>query len=180
MQIKQKISLFVLTGVVSGVAIPAQAATSYDWADVISSTPIYRVVEVSSPRQECWEEEVVRHVRDNRGGQSSTPGLVGAVIGGAIGNAVGHRKSNQRVGAVVGAVLGGSIGRDVGRAQARSRETVYVDTTERCRTVNVAHQEEKLVGYDVRYRYNGADFTVRMPQDPGPSIRVRIDVEPVL
>ena len=172
------LAITVAATALASCAVPGQAATSYAQADVLSSTPIYRVVESSSPRQECWQEDVVRQVRGQSHG-SATPGLLGAVIGGALGNAVGHNKSNKRVGAVVGAVLGGSIGHNIGRANHRGQDTVYVDTVERCRTVQVAHQEEKLVGYDVRYRYNGADHTVRMPQDPGPTVQVRVNVEPV-
>jgi uncharacterized protein YcfJ len=78
----------------------------------------------------------------------------------------------------VGAVIGGSIGSDIGRN--RSADSSYhTDTVERCRTVYTNVQEEKLVGYDVRYSYNGAQRTVRMPYDPGATVRVRVDVEPV-
>lgn len=159
-------------------AAGGQAATSYEYAPVLSSTPIYRVVEISTPRQECWQEEVVR--QQPYRSESATPGLLGMVIGGALGNAVGNHKSSQRVGAVVGAVLGGSIARDIARNSAAAGAPVVVDTVERCRTVNAARQEEKLVGYDVSYGYNGSEYTVRMPEDPGQTVRVRVDVEPVL
>lgn len=160
------------------VSLSARAATTYEEADVLSSTPVYHVVEISSPQEECWEEEVVR--QDTYRRESATPGLLGALIGGALGNAVGHHKSNKRVGTVVGAIIGGSIATDISRANADRRATVYVDTEERCRTVYNTRQEEKLVGYDVRYSYNGSQHTVRMADDPGPTVRVRVDVEPVL
>lgn len=158
---------------------PVLAATTYEEARVLSSTPIYRIVEISTPQQECWEEEVVRQEHRRRS-ESATPGLLGMLIGGALGNAVGSHKSSQRVGAVVGAVLGGSVARDIVRNNENQRATVYVDTVERCRTVELTRQEEKLVGYDVSYSYNGSQHTVRMPEDPGNTVRVRVDVEPVL
>ena len=167
-----------LLGSTTLATMSAYAATTYEDARVLSSTPIYHVVETSSPQQECWEEEVVR--QDTYRRDSATPGLLGALIGGALGNAVGHHKSNKRVGTVVGAIIGGSIGTDISRANADRRATVYVDTEERCRTVYNTSQEEKLVGYDVRYSYNGSQHTVRMADDPGPTVRVRVDVEPVL
>lgn len=158
----------------------AGAATQYDEADVTEVRPIYRIVEVSSPQEECWEEEVVRQeVRDRRD-RSYTPGILGMVIGGALGNAVGNNSSSRKVGTVVGAVLGGSIARDIGRANDNRNSRVYVETEERCRTVYNTREEEKLVGYDVSYRYNGVERTVRMPEDPGATVRVRVDVEPVL
>lgn len=178
MKVSTVLAQFVLGGGLACIAATAGAATSFEYAEVLASTPIYRVIETSTPRQECWQEEVVRQQAYRS--ESATPGLIGMVIGGALGNAVGSRKSNQRVGAVVGGLLGGSIARDIQRNNAAARSTVVVDTVERCRTVQVASQEEKLVGYDVSYRYNGTQHTVRMPQDPGPTVRVRVDVEPVL
>jgi uncharacterized protein YcfJ len=160
-------------------AAPALADTSYGQAQVLSSTPIYRVIESSQPERQCWEEEVVREVRSNPSSHSATPGILGAVIGGAVGNAVGHHKRNQQVGTLVGAILGGSIASDIVRRGERSQTVEYVDTVERCRTVHNTVQEEKLVGYDVRYSYNGAQYTVRLPEDPGTTLQVRVNVEPV-
>jgi uncharacterized protein YcfJ len=159
--------------------LPLQAATTYEEAAVLASTPIYREVEISSPQEECWEEEVVRQDL-RRYERSSTPGLLGMIIGGALGNAVGNNSSSRKVGAVVGAVLGGSVARDITRANDARNAPVRVVTEERCRTVYNTRREEKLVGYDVRYSYNGAQHTVRMPEDPGATVRVRVDVEPVL
>ena len=148
---------------------------TYDEARVLSSMPVYAVHESQQPRQECWEEQVQYQTHAPR---SATPGLLGALIGGAIGNAVGHHKRNKQVGAVVGAVMGGAVGSDIGRNRSNDGN-YYSDTVERCRTVYTNVQEEKLVGYDVRYSYNGQQRTVRMPYDPGATVRVRVDVEPV-
>lgn len=177
--VKKAPAILVLAGVTLLAALPLQAATTYEEAMVLSSTPIYRVVEISSPQRVCWEEEVVRQDLP-RGYRSSTPNILGMVIGGAIGNALGTNSSSEKVGAVVGAILGGSVARDISRANAERRSTVYVDTQERCRTEYDTRQEEKLIGYDVRYSYNGTEHTVRMPDDPGASVQVRVNVEPVL
>ena len=54
----------VLTALLSAGLVPlASASTSYYEADVLQSTAIYRTVETSTPRQECWLEEVVRESR---------------------------------------------------------------------------------------------------------------------
>ena len=169
----------LLTGAALLAAQTAAAATTYEEADVTAVTPIYRIVEISSPQEECWEEEVVRQdIR--RQERSHTRGILGMVIGGAVGNAVGNISSSRKVGTVVGAILGGSIARDVSRANDARNSRVYVETEERCRTVYNTREEEKLVGYDVSYSYNGIERTVRMPEDPGATVRVRVDVEPVL
>jgi uncharacterized protein YcfJ len=156
---------------------PTQAQTTYHEAQVLESTPIYRVIETSVPTRQCWEQEVVRSSSRHHY-RSRTPGLLGAVIGGAIGNSLGHHSSSQKVGVVVGAMLGGTIARDI---QEANRDTaVRLETVERCETVNSYEQSEKLVGYDVLYRYNGEDFMARMPNEPGATVRVRVNIEPVI
>ena len=103
------------------VSAQAFAGTSYETALVTESRAIYEVVEISTPQEQCWEEEAVVDRRGS-GNRSGTPVLVSTILGGAIGNAVGHNKSNRRVGAVLGAVLGHSIGRDIMRQQRESEQ----------------------------------------------------------
>ena len=153
------------------------AQTSYHDAQVIESTAIYRVIETAVPTRQCWEEEVVRSSSRHHY-RSHTPGLLGAVIGGAIGHSLGHHKSSQNVGTIVGAMLGGSIARDI--VESNRSPVVRLETVERCETVNNYRQQEKLVGYDVLYRYNGEEYKVRMQDDPGTTVRVRVNVEPVI
>lgn len=165
-------------GLLGLFTLAAQAETTYEYADVVESTPIYRVVEISEPREQCWEEEIVVE-RYQRRQNSRTPVLVSTILGGAIGNAVGSNKSNQRVGAVLGAVLGHSIGRDIVRNRNQSGQQT-IETVERCKTVYEAVQEERLVGYQVVYLYEGEERSVRTDSDPGDQIRVRVSIEPVL
>ena len=47
-----------------------------------------------------------------------------------------------------------------------------------CREVIEYTEEERVVGYDVAYRYNGRTYETRTDYDPGPSLRVRVDVAP--
>ena len=160
------------------VSAGAFAGTSFETASVVESRAVYEVVEISTPQEQCWEEEAVvdRRGSDNR---SDTPVVLSTIIGGAIGNAVGHNKSNQRVGAVLGAVLGHSIGRDIMRRNESAGSGEY-QTVQRCETVYQQHEEERLVGYQVTYLFNGEEYSVRTTTDPGDEIRVRVSVQPVL
>jgi uncharacterized protein YcfJ len=164
----------VLTTTLCSMA--AHADTSYEYAQVLAANPIYQVVELSEPAQQCWEEEVLIERSSRRG--SNTPVVISTIIGGAIGNAVGSNKSNQRVGAVLGAVLGHSIGRDIVRSNRRGN--VDTEIVERCKTIYETVQEERLVGYQVTYLYDGEERTVRTESDPGEQIRLRVSVQPVL
>ena len=148
-----------------------QHATQY--ARVVAATPIYRQVEVSEPRQECWSEQVPVH--HNQKG-SITNEVVGGIIGGAIGNALGHNSSNKKVGAVVGAVLGASIAHDI--QPDRSRPVSYKEER-RCRQVSHTRYEQQLQGYDVTYRYQGRQYQTQMPHHPGDQLAVQVSVTPV-
>lgn len=158
------------------MSAPALAQTQYVYADVLESRPIYQSVTVSAPREECWQEQV--KVRDSHRSGSRTPALISAIVGGAIGNAVGNNGSSRKVGTVVGAVLGHSVGRDIVAANNRPEPARY-QTVQHCEVVDEYYDEERLMGYQVRYRYNGEDFSVRMDDDPGERIRLRVQVEPV-
>lgn len=166
----------MLTATLMMVSAPVWANTKYDYARVIESRPIYQQVQVSVPQQQCWNEQVAR--RHGSGSDSRTPVVVSTIVGGAIGNALGNNKSNQRVGAVVGAALGHSIGRDIVAAN-RSPSRVTYETVRHCETVETMHYEERVVGYQVRYRYQGQDQSIRMDHDPGDRIRVMVSVQPV-
>jgi uncharacterized protein YcfJ len=159
--------------VVSGTAL---AQSSYESVAVISAQPVYQLTRIETPQERCVEERVVIERRNQQA--SGTPIIVSTIIGGALGNAEGNNKSSRRVGAVLGAVLGNSVGRDIAR-QSQSSDTREYQTVERCETVFVSHEEERLLGYDVIYQFNGQQYSVRTEQDPGSQMKVRVEVQPV-
>ncbi|MCH7741656.1 MAG: glycine zipper 2TM domain-containing protein [Proteobacteria bacterium] len=156
-----------------------------DYATVIDAEPILKTIRVSTPRQKCWEEEIADYYRydDHRyasDGHRGVSTLVGGVVGGAIGNAVGHRKRNRQVGAVVGAVLGAVIGNAYGLEKHHDHQTVSYRFQERCRVIEEFHVEERIVGYNVRYRYGNTTYSTRTEADPGDTIKVRIAISPII
>jgi uncharacterized protein YcfJ len=178
MKMKQQM---IRTGIFLTVSLFAgsiAAQVEYEYAPVVDVRPIIQVVEISTPQEQCWEEEYLVE-RNSRGSESHTPAILGTILGGAIGNAVGHNKSNQRVGTVVGAVLGHSVARDIMR-QNQGPGVREVETVERCETVYRSREEERIVGYNVTYSYNGKDYTMRTDSDPGSEIQLRVSVEPIL
>ncbi|MBL8511541.1 MAG: glycine zipper 2TM domain-containing protein [Betaproteobacteria bacterium] len=169
-----------------------------DVATVISSTPIYQRIEV--PRRVCSTEQVTRYDErrvyradyDDRRVEPRNgigPGTVlGAVVGGVIGHQFGNSSGGRDRATAVGAVVGGLIGNDIerngdydrGRHHSRNRVDVerYPVTreVERCRTV--AEYRDEVSGYDVRYRYQGREYTTRLAYDPGSTLPVDIEVRP--
>ena len=174
---------FVLTVAILLLAALTLLPSSKGWADrsvlevpVIASYPVYQTVVRQEPREQCHIQQVAK---SSTKGQSATPAILGTIIGGALGNAVGSKKSNQRVGAVVGGVLGYSIGKDVGRRHAQRHGDVRYEEREVCSTVYERVEEERLTGYDVSYAYGGQTYKTRMRRDPGSTVRVRVQVEPI-
>ncbi|MEJ2347002.1 MAG: glycine zipper 2TM domain-containing protein [Gammaproteobacteria bacterium] len=174
-----------LAAVMAGVlaAGPAVAYDGYadgpdqgfvDTARVVDVQPIYRVVRVEHPRRECWEQDVLHQPRRY---DSPTPVVLGGIIGGALGNTMG--KGDGRTAATVaGALLGAAIGNDV-RHQRRDVGRAYVETRQVCRRVSDFTEERRVDGYQVTYRYHGHDYVTRTDHQPGPRIRVQVDVAPL-
>jgi uncharacterized protein YcfJ len=159
------------------VVAPSSAAEFVDNARVMASTPVFERVAV--PRQECWNEVMsYNQYRTEAAPRTNSPvgAIVGGVAGGVLGNQIGHgsgRAAATAIGAVTGAVVGDRIANDRGSyvvAEPRAQEV------QRCRTIDEWRDEVR--GYDVTYRYNGRDFTTRMPFDPGPTLRVGVSVTP--
>jgi len=147
--------------------------TFFDRARVTHVEPIYRTIRVSTPREECYTQEVRTDVHDHGNKAAST------VLGGVIGGAVGHRVGKHRGGAtIVGAVIGAAVGNNLGREASPPHQQVsYQDV---CETRTSYREEQRLEGYNVSYRYKGEDFTTRMDERPGKRIKVRVNVSPVV
>ena len=51
------------------------------------------------------------------------------------------------------------------------------DGGERCRTETSYRDTDRVLGYEVTYRYGGREYTTRMDHDPGDRMRVRVNVD---
>lgn len=150
----------------------SQTQRHTDYAKVVDVDPIYKTVSHRVPERSCWTETVYEPVHKSG---SYTSAILGTLIGGAIGNEVGHSNKNKKVGAVAGALLGASIARDY---KGSNTQTVARDN-EVCETRHRTEYEERLVGYNVAYRYQGRRYTTRMDRRPGDRIKVAVQVKPV-
>ncbi len=138
------------------VCLPAQAQ---EIGNVISRTPVYQ--QVSMPRQICTQTQV------SVPGQTSGAGAaMGAIAGGAIGNAIG--KGDGRALATMIGVIGGAIAGD----KVEGPQAAQTQTQQTCSTQQV--YENRLMGYNVVYEYAGKQYTVQLPKDPGPTIKLQV------
>ena len=151
----------------------------YARAKVISVTPVYETVTVSTPREVCrnvpagYKQE--RHYGDYT---SATPMIAGGILGAAVGNQFG-RGTGKTVTTIAGGVLGGSIARDLQhRHKVSSGYHHDRRVLTRCESIEDFHTEERLDGYRVKYRYNGRIFSTRTETPPGKKIGIRVSVAP--
>jgi len=135
-----------------------QAMKSPAYAEVIQVAPVHK--NVKTAEKVCKEVQVVHKapVKDeNR--------IAGTVIGGVLGGVVGHQVG-RGVGNDLATVAGAAGGAYAGnRVQKNMQDKDASTATEqRCHTVDKFH--DTIVGYDVRYRLDGKEDTIRMAQAP--------------
>ncbi len=134
-------------------------ASAQELATVISSTPV--IQQVAIPRQVCTTEQVA--VQPTKSGAGA---LMGGIAGGAMGNAVGDgsgRTAATLLGIVGGAILGDRI---------EGSPAAQTQNVQRCSTQNF--YENRTIAYNVVYQYADKQYSVQMPRDPGPTIRLQI------
>jgi len=149
----------LLTGLMTLLAGLSLSTQAQEVGKVISSTPI--IQQVAVPRQVCNNEQVV-----TQGQKSGAGAAMGAIAGGAIGNSMGQgsgRAAATMLGLFGGAILGDKVEGpgtpEVRNVQNCSQQMFY---------------ENRTMAYNVVYEFAGKQYTVQMPQDPGPTVRLQI------
>lgn len=158
-------------GGVAMVVLAAGAVGGYRTLAQPASAEVLAVKEakqmVSTPQEKCEQVVVQRQapVQDERRIAGT---VLGGVAGGLLGSQIGGG-SGKKVATVAGAAAGAYAGNQVQKNMQQGDVNSATET--RCKTVQV--RSEKLVGYDVTYRYAGKEDTVRMAYNPGKQIPVR-------
>jgi uncharacterized protein YcfJ len=136
-------------------------------AKVLASAPVYETI--NEPRRECWTETVGYETRSTRESGNAGGAILGAIAGGLIGSTVGKgdgRVAAAAVGAATGAVVGDRM------SDGSVRHASYPRQVERCETRD--NYREVVAGYDVRYRFQGREYTTRLPYDPGKWVTLNV------
>lgn len=146
----------------------------YVYAKVVNAKPVFEIVRVPERYQVCEDRMVRRRVAEHR---SPGPTIVGAILGGVIGNQLarghGHGHHNDRAAATLaGATIGGVVGSKIQYSKYPAR--YYTERAPVCRTQTDWRNEERIVAWDVAWKYRGRVHHSRMHERPGKHIRVRI------
>lgn len=160
--------LFTAMAATLGVSATAEQAFHYDYATVLESTPVVKIVERTDYERECKPRVIQYQKRPKKGNA-----LVGTIMGAAVGHALGHRSKHRTGAAVAGAIIGNSIAKNSGPSYTEERVENH------CEMVPVKWQEEQVVGYNVVYRYNDRTFESRLPYAPGDTLKIRVLLNPI-
>lgn len=134
-------------------------AQSQEMARVISSTPVVTLVTV--PQQVCTQSQVMTTTPN-----SGVGSLLGAVAGGVIGNQIGG--GSGRALATVAGVIGGAVAGDAMEATP----PIVAQPVTSC-TLQLSY-ENRVTAYNVVYEYAGKQYSIQLPNDPGPMLPIRI------
>jgi uncharacterized protein YcfJ len=147
-----------------GLAGACGTALATEYGTVVSSTPI--TAQVAVPQQQCQDVQQVVPQRTSGGGA-----LLGAIIGAAVGHNVGGGMG-QAAATGLGMVTGAAIG---DRVEANGTPPALA-TVRSCQ--NGTAYENRIVGYDVVYEYQGQRYSAQLAQDPGRHIPLDVNVAP--
>jgi len=161
--------------------------TQYDYAKVVDVQPVIEVVQIPQDREVCRQQPVQRRVAEYR---SPGPAIFGAILGGVIGNQLsrghghghgyGHGRrghgGNRAVATVAGAAIGGAVATGIQYSKYPPR--YYTENVRVCSTETSWRSEERVIAWDVSYKYRGQVYHSRMDEPPGDRIRVRVSVDP--
>ena len=149
----KKVALPLLLALGSGLSVAQEVGR------VISSTPV--IQQIGVPRQVCTTQQVT-----SPGTKSGAGAAMGAIAGGAIGNNIGDG-AGRAVATMLG-LLGGALLGD----RVEGAPTAQVQNVQSCSTQTF--YENRTVSYNVVYEFNGKQYTVSMPQDPGPFVKLQV------
>ncbi|KQP49248.1 glycine zipper 2TM domain-containing protein [Pseudorhodoferax sp. Leaf274] len=163
-RISQRRAIQAIQAIAAAAALLAGNAMATEYGTVVSKTAVYSQVAV--PVQQCVQQDQV-----SRAQPSGAGALIGALVGGGAGNLIGHgggRALATGVGVLAGAITGNNV-------EANGAPNVVTP-------VQTCHQEQRvenrLVGFDVVYDYNGQRYSTRLASDPGDHVPLNVSVTP--
>lgn len=172
------------------------------YATVIGSDALRETSTNSTPREVCNDVVVQDRLpeRDGNVGGTVAGAVIGGLIGNQVGGGNG-KKAATAAGAVAGGFIGNRVDRNHvgGRVATRTERQCHTvtDTSQSSHVVgyNVTYRnpdgttdtmrmdskpgerislgtQDKTIGYDVTYRFDGQERTIRMDQEPGARLPV--------
>lgn len=161
----------IAVGGLAMVVLGAGGVTGYKtltkpkFAEVVAVKEITETV--VTPREHC-EDVQVQHQAPVKDENRIAGTVAGGLAGGLLGSAVGGGKG-KTLATVAGAAAGGYAGNQVQKNM--QQKDVVTKTERRCKTLN--DKSQKVVGYNVTYRFDSKDGVVRTTFKPGSTLPVK-------
>ena len=155
----------VVTALAAGGMTGYKAMSKPVFAEVLAAKEVKETIK--TPREECEDVPVTKKapVKDEHRIAGTA---IGVVAGGLLGSTIGAG-TGKTVATVAGAAAGGYAGN---RVQKNMQDKDVETRVERqCKTVH--DNVERPLGFDVTYRLNGKQETIRLDHDPGTQIPVK-------
>ncbi|HRN61844.1 MAG TPA: glycine zipper 2TM domain-containing protein [Luteimonas sp.] len=184
------------------VAVDPVTEKAQLYATVIGSEPVRETTTSTTPREVCNDVVVQERLpeRDGNVGGTVAGAVIGGLVGNQVGGGSG-RKLATVAGAVGGGYAGREIdrrhvgGKVVERVDRQCRTVNDSSQSSKVVAYNVTYRnpdgttgtmrtgdkpgerialgtEDHTIGYDVTYRYDGVEKTIRMDEDPGERLPV--------
>lgn len=172
------------------------------YATVIGTEPVRETTTTKTPHEVCEDVVVQERLpeRDGNAGGTVAGAVIGGLLGNQVGGGNG-RKAATAGGAVVGGLIGNKVDKNHvgGKVVTRTERQCHTENTSsessRVTGYNVTYRNadgttgtmrmdskpgsriamgntDKVIGYDVTYRYDGEEKTVRMDEKPGERLPV--------
>lgn len=166
------------------------------YATVIGTEPVRETTTTSTPHEVCQDVVVQERLpeRDGNAGGTVAGAVIGGILGNQVGGGSG-KKAATVAGAVAGGVIGNQVdkrhvgGQVVNRTERQCHTENATSESSRVTGYNVTYRNpdgttgtmrmdskpgsriamgntDKVVGYDVTYRFDGQESTIRMDSKP--------------
>lgn len=166
------------------------------YATVIGTEPVRETTTTTTPHEVCQDVAVQERLpeRDGNAGGTVAGAVIGGILGNQVGGGSG-KKAATVAGAVAGGVIGNQVdkrhvgGKVVTRTERQCHTENASSESSRVTGYNVTYRNpdgttgtmrmgskpgsriamgntEKVVGYDVTYRFDGQENTVRLDEKP--------------
>lgn len=166
------------------------------YATVIGTEPVRETTTTSTPHEVCEDVVVQERLpeRDGNAGGTVAGAVIGGILGNQVGGGSG-KKAATVAGAVAGGVIGNQVdkrhvgGQVVNRTERQCHTENATSESSRVTGYNVTYRNpdgttgtmrmdskpgsriamgntDKVVGYDVTYRFDGQENTIRMDRKP--------------
>ncbi len=148
-----------------------------DTAQVVTVKPIYQTVNVGHRRGQCWNKRA-RKPHPEPMDHANTGIVTGRIISDAVGHQFAHNGC-EKAAIIASFRPAASMDHDQKHSDHPGTHCPGYRFEKHGKIPHDCQSHDAIVGYRVKYRYRGWIYRTRMRNNPGDTIRVRVDLIPM-